>query len=306
MRTPEPRSQAPLQPTARGAAGHPRAVSRRATAGPAAVAVAVLFTLLGACGPGASGTPTPPPSSPGAGGSTAPAGLDGRTFLSTRVVVDGRERGLVPGTRIRIEFQAGRIGVSAGCNRMGADYRLEGDVLRIANAAVTEMGCHPARHDQDEWLFDLLGRGPSVTLAGETLTIAQGTTTITLLDREVAEPDLPLVGTDWVLVSILSADVASSVPAGVVARLRFEADGRVSVETGCNSGGGAYRVEGERIVFGDLALTKRACVGPAGEVEATILNVLAAREVVFGIDGATLRLVAGSVGLDFQGAASAD
>lgn len=267
------------------------------------LAAAGIALLTAACAGGSSPTPSSPPAS---SGSPPPAGLDGRTFLSTQVLVDGRERLLVPGTRIRIDFRDGRIGVAAGCNRLGGDYRIDGDVLRIANAAVTEMGCDPERHAQDEWLFDFLGQGPTVALAGDVLTLSLGTTTITLLDREVAEPDLALVGTDWVLSSILTGGTASSVPAGVVARLRFGADGQVEVETGCNSGGGPYRVDGDRLVFGDLILTKRACIGPAGEVEAAVLTILGAKEVVFGIDGPTLRLVAGSRGLDFQGPGGLD
>jgi heat shock protein HslJ len=274
----------------------------RSTGGALAGLVLAAAALVAACG-GASvspGSTASPPPSGGAG--TGPAGLDGRVFISSQVTVDGRPHGLVPGTQIRLEFRDGRIGASAGCNRLGGRYRLDGDALVVTDAAVTEMGCDPARHAQDEWLFGLLGRGPLVRLDGDELTLRLDTTVITFLDRRVVEPDLPLVGTEWVLDSILSGAVVSSVPAGVAARLRFGADGQVTVETGCNSGGGPYRIDGDRLVFGDLVLTKRACVGPEGQVEAAVLAVLGAGEVRFGIDGSTLRLVAGSEGLDFRGA----
>ncbi|HWP63533.1 MAG TPA: META domain-containing protein [Candidatus Binatia bacterium] len=264
---------------------------------------AVLLFVVAACGGGPGPSPSSPSPSappPGNGNGSAPAGLDGRTFLSTQVLVDGREHVLVPGTRIRLEFRDGRIGASAGCNQLGGQYRLDGDVLVVTNAAVTEMGCDPARHAQDEWLFGLLGQRPVVSFDGDELTLTADTTVIAMVDRRILEPDLPLVGTEWVLTSILSGEVASSVPAGVVAWLRFGDDGQVAVETGCNSGGGRYRVDGDRIVFGDLILTKRACVGPEGQVEAAVLAVLGAGEVRFGIDGSTLRLVAGSAGLDFR------
>lgn len=262
--------------------------------------------LVAACGGAARPSASPPPSPiPGDGGPTPPAGVDGRIFLSTQVLVDGRERPLVPGTRVRLEFSQGRLGASAGCNRLGGAYRLDGDVLRLADAAVTEMGCDPARHDQDEWLFTLLGSAPTVSLAGDTLTLRLGSTIIALLDRRVAEPDLPLVGPSWRLTSILAGEVVSSVPPGVVARLEFGADGRLAVDTGCNTGGGTYRLEGDRLVV-DLALTKRLCLGPAGQVEAAVIRVLQAREVVVGIEASTLRLVAGSAGLDFVGEGSLD
>lgn len=265
---------------------------------------AVLVSAVAACGGGPGPSPSSPSPStppPGNGNGSAPAGLDGHTFLSTQVLIDGRQHVLVPGTRIRLEFRDGRIGASAGCNQLGGAYRLDGDVLVVTDPAVTEMGCDPARQAQDEWLFGLLGRRPVVSFDGDELTLMLDTTVIGMVDRRILEPDLPLVGTGWILVSILSGEVASSVPAGVRASLRFGDDGQVAVQTGCNSGGGRYRIDGDRIVFGNLVLTKRACVGPEGQVEAAVLAVLGAGEVRFGIDGSTLRLVAGSAGLDFRG-----
>ena len=67
---------------------------------------------------------------------------------------------------------------------MGARYRVAGTTLRLADAATTEMGCDPARHDQDDWLFAFLGSSPTVALGGDRLTLRSGTTAITLLDRE--------------------------------------------------------------------------------------------------------------------------
>ncbi|MER3417918.1 MAG: hypothetical protein C4343_02130, partial [Chloroflexota bacterium] len=134
----------------------------RAVAGLVLTAIA----LVGACG-GASFSPgTAPTPRPSGDSGAGPNGLDGRTFISTQVTVDGRPRGLVPGTRILLDVRDGRIGASAGCNQLGGRYRLDGDVLVVTGAAVTEMGCDPARHAQDEWLFDLLGRGPVVRLNG--------------------------------------------------------------------------------------------------------------------------------------------
>ena len=50
----------------------------------------------------------------------------------------------------------------------------------------TEIGCDPPRHDQDEWLSGFLTSSPTVTLSGNELTLTKDTTTIELVDREVA------------------------------------------------------------------------------------------------------------------------
>jgi heat shock protein HslJ len=240
----------------------------------------VVAALLGACGAAPSNE------------------LAGRTFLSTAVVADGSAIDLVPGTRIRVSFsEDGRIGVNAGCNTMGGAYRLEGSTLVVGAAAVTEMGCDPARHAQDDWAFGLITSGPMLTLAGTELLLVAGTDRLTLLDREVADPDRPLVGPTWTVDSIISGEAVSSLPVGVVASIIFTAAGRVQVATGCNDGGGTYVADPTTIAFGDLVLTDRACLDAAGQVESAVLAVLGADSVAYGIDASTLTLMAGPNGL---------
>ena len=230
------------------------------------------------------------------------AGLEGRTFLSTAVTDGGAPRGLVAGTRIRISFNAdGAIGASAGCNMMGGTYRVDGGTLRFEGGSMTEMGCDPERHAQDDWLFTFLGSGPSVALSGNDLVLTSSSVVIRLVDREIAEPDLALVGPTWTVVSIVDGDAVSSVPFDVVATLTFGADGQVAVSTGCNDGGGTYAVAGETISFSNVGLTKRACDGAAGQMETAVLAVLTADRVLFGVDASVLSLRVAGGGLDLSG-----
>ena len=230
------------------------------------------------------------------------ASLEGRTFLSTGVTDGDVPHDLVAGTRIRISFIAGgTIGVSAGCNIMGGSYRHEGGALQFDGGSMTEMGCDPERHAQDDWLFGFLGSGPSVALSGNDLVLTSGPVDIRLIDREIAEPDLALVGPTWTVISIVDGDAVSSVPVGVVATLAFGADGRVAVSTGCNDGGGTYAVAGESMTFSDVALTKRACDGAAGQMEAAVLAVITADRVLFGLDANALSLRVAGGGLDLSG-----
>jgi len=228
--------------------------------------------------------------------------LEGRAFLSTVVTEGGAARALVAGTRIRISFNAGgQIGVSAGCNIMGGSYRLEGGILRFEGGSMTEMGCDPERHAQDDWVFEFLGSGPSVALSGNDLVLTSGAVVIQLIDREIAERDLALVGPTWTVTSIVNGDAVSSVPVGVVATLVFGAGERVAVSTGCNEGGSTYAVAGESMTFSDVALTKRACDGAAGQMEAAVLAVITADRVLFGVDAKMLSLRVAGGGLDLSG-----
>jgi hypothetical protein len=45
--------------------------------------------------------------------------LDGRTFISTSVVDGNEDRELVANTEIRLTFNDGQLGASAGCNTFG-------------------------------------------------------------------------------------------------------------------------------------------------------------------------------------------
>lgn len=226
----------------------------------------------------------------------------GREFLSTSVMVRGVNRPLVGDTRIRIGFtDDGMISASAGCNLFGGAYRIDGGVLVVTGGATTEMGCQPALQAQDDWLFALLGAQPTLTLTGDELILEEGDTIITLLDREVADPDLSLVGPTWTVTSIIAGDAVSSVPEGVVATFIFTEGGLVVVNTGCNSGSGAVAVQSNTLRFGAIALTERACEGPAGDMERAVLMVLHSDVVRFQIEARSLELTIGDYGLQLAG-----
>jgi heat shock protein HslJ len=235
------------------------------------------------------------------------AALVGRTFLSTGVTVGGVPKDLVPNTRVRLGFQKDAISANAGCNTFGAGFRIDGTALVVSGGAMTEMGCDEPRQAQDEWLFGLLGSRPTVALATDRLTLSSGPTTISLLDRTIAEPDLPLTGPLWTLESIVAGDAVSSVPAGVTATISFGTDGRIAVDSGCNSGSGNYTVlsgagtSSGTLTVSDLAMTAKACQGEAGSVETAMLGSLQDGPIAFTIEASQLRLRAGGGGLDFRG-----
>jgi heat shock protein HslJ len=80
----------------------------------------------------------------------------------------------------------------------------------------------------------------------------------------------PLAGTRW------KGVVDSSTDPRAVPWLEF-APGRLSGFSGCNLLSGTWREEGGQIRLGALAATKRACVGPASELEARVLAAVSDR-----------------------------
>jgi heat shock protein HslJ len=80
----------------------------------------------------------------------------------------------------------------------------------------------------------------------------------------------PLDGTSWQL----SALGDRSPVEGTTVTLGFE-DGRATGSAGCNSYGGAYEVDGEKIVFREVASTLMLCTNPGVmEQEAEFLGSL--------------------------------
>jgi heat shock protein HslJ len=251
---------------------------------------ALVVTLTAACGlvPGLGGDPV----------------LAGREFVSTSVTVGGADFALVDGTVIRLGFSDdGMMRANAGCNEFSARYRADGGVLAITDGAMTEMACEPELDEQDEWLFAFLGSQPRISQDGDQLVLEDDDTVVSLVDREVAEPDLPLVGPVWTVTAIITGDAVASAPEGVTATIVFTDDGLVMVNTGCNSGSGAADVREVTIRFGDLALTRVACEGAAAQMEAAMLRVLGTDVVAYTVDASTLELSIAGYGLQLTGSA---
>jgi heat shock protein HslJ len=246
------------------------------------------MTLLGACVDAAAvGTskpdataPTPPPSVAGGGMLTG-------AFVSTEVV--GHK--LAAGSKVTLSFKDGQLSANAGCNTMSGTVAVLGGKLSVGQLATTEMACQADLMAQDQWLAAFLA-GATADFGAGFLNLTNGGVTIKLVDK--ATTNLPLVGTTWTLNGTTSGETASSVPQGVTATLMFQ-DGMVTVDTGCNSGSGTAKIDGDKITFGAITLTKKACMGDATGVEKQVVAVLSGTKP-FKIDGSSLTIGGGQGG----------
>jgi heat shock protein HslJ len=243
---------------------------------------------------GASSGASSPTSSPGASNRPATT-LDGRTFLSTNV--QGYD--LVPGSTVRLSFQDGRLGVSAGCNQMGGSYTVVDGHLTTGQMMSTEMGCDPPLMAQDTWIAGFLD-GAATMLAGDTLTLANNGVTMTLTDRKVADPDRPLEGTRWVVDGLVSGDAVSSVPGGVTASIVIK-NGQMLLDTGCNTGSATVTTTESTLTIGTLVVTKKACDPAATSVEQAVVATLSG-PVGYTVEAGRLTLSADGSGLMLRAA----
>jgi heat shock protein HslJ len=106
--------------------------------------------------------------------------LAGRSFTSTQV----RGHDLVEGSTITLTFEDGRVSAQGGCNTLNGAATWEGDTLEVAEPmASTMMACDQPLMDQDQWLSTFLTSSPALEVDGETLTLGDDTTGITLAEN---------------------------------------------------------------------------------------------------------------------------
>jgi heat shock protein HslJ len=221
--------------------------------------------------------------------------LNGRTFVSTNVA----GRTLVPSTRVALTFDGNdNISANAGCNSLSATYHFEHDVLVASEFGGTEMGCDPARHDQDAWLGNLLGSRPRIQHDDDMLVITSGATVITLRDRRSVEPDKPLRDTIWTVDTLLAGEAASSVPDTVHATVHITSspDGDKIEYSNCGVWQGPVDVGADTLTIARLTQTivatcaPNAVLGPPAA--GTERPLLLSGHVTYAIEGNRLRLLA--------------
>jgi heat shock protein HslJ len=225
----------------------------------------------------------------GGGGTTQPASsnagdeLRGQTYLSESVTEQGKPRSLVPGTQIVFRFaEDGRLNVRAGCNTISGPASLTGGKLVLRDYATTEIGCDPARQEQDDWLAGVLKTEPAWRLDGLKLRLTSPTTEMVLTTEE----NRPLIGTEWFLDTVVDGNMASASPG--TATLVFD-DTKIKITTGCNSGTAQYQLSGQHITVSNVATTRRACPPEQMRPEKAILGVLDG-DLTYEIKGAELKL----------------
>jgi heat shock protein HslJ len=233
--------------------------------------------------------------------SSAEPNLNGREFVAVEMSEGGVSRALAAGTRISLRFTGERLDASGGCNGLGGTYRIELGRLLYERGGQTLVGCDPPVEAQDAWLLDFLDSDPTMVLAGNELVLTSDAITMRLLDREVAEPDLHIVGPTWTVESIIEPNGASRVVETATATLLFKDDGTFDINAGCNRGSGRWEQVGGGIEVSAVGLTKMACGGAAGELEAAVLQVVGTGTLQASIDADLLTLSSGGRGLQLRG-----
>jgi heat shock protein HslJ len=184
--------------------------------------------------------------------SSSSSSLAGHTYLSTSVT----GQTLVEGTRITLVFASDTVAAVAGCNTMTGGYSVDGDTLKVATMAQTQMACSDDLMAQDQWIAAFLQAGPKMVADADKLTLSGGSTTIEFGERSKVSTSSSIDGGAWTIVSLDSGGTTTKAPAG--AYLSVDGD-ELYVATGCNTGFGTVTIDDGTVTIGTMGSTLRAC-----------------------------------------------
>ncbi|HLV34403.1 MAG TPA: META domain-containing protein [Spirillospora sp.] len=196
------------------------------------------------------------------------------------------------GTEVSARFDAeGRVGGSAGCNSYGAEYTADYGRITIGQVVSTRMACDGAGiMEQEQAYLAALEGAVTYTIRGDVLELRNSDGL--LMVRFRGQPGL--VGVTWQWESLRDANgEVTAVPHPEQYTLTFHTDGLVTVLADCNRGSILYTVDGDRIHFGAVALTRAMC--PPESLSTIFVAHLEAVES-FELVGSGLLLMPGTEG----------
>lgn len=230
------------------------------------VILTVLAVIAIGCGaPGATSSPSGPTAAPGPIDATGDWRLvDGR--------IDGAPIPLVEGTDVTMSVDGSSISGRAACNQYGGQLELVDGTLRFGVMSMTEMACEEPVMALEAAYIAALSHIRSAVRDGDRMTLA-GEGVSLVFERLAPPPTADIVGTAWVLDSLISGDAVSSV-AGEPATLRLDADGTFAGSTGCRGFGGRWTEANGEILFADFAMDMRECPSELTGQDDHVVSVL--------------------------------
>jgi heat shock protein HslJ len=229
-----------------------------------------------------------------AGGSSASLGGEWQLQAGTN---QGQPIPIVAGSRITLKVDGTQVGGTAACNQYGGKIHLSGTTISITNLIQTEMACLDERLMASESAFlAALPRATTATRDGDSLVLT-GAHVELRFSRVAPVVDAELVGTTWILDSLISGDAVSSTVGE--ATLELSVNGRISASTGCRDVTGTYTMSEGRVQVTLDPYDMIACISPLGDQDSHVLNVLTSGFEV-RVDGNRLTMTAGDKGLGYR------
>lgn len=181
-----------------------------------------------------------------------------------------------PKSEAHLQFKAGRVSGSDGCNRLTGSYQLRGDDVTFGQMAGTQMACLNPSGTEGPFR-DALRSATRLTVVGDRLELLDATgkrlaVFFAANQSSAPSPSSGLAGTSWQLVEFQSMDDTKLTPDDRAKyTIDFGTGGQLTVRIDCNRGRGMWKSSGEsQIQFGPLGLTRAKC--PPGSLHDQIVK----------------------------------
>lgn len=225
------------------------------------------------------------------GDDSANPAWDDRTYVAVSVTENGADRTIVDGTRIELTLREEALSAHAGCNEMGAVFAISGDGRLVTSGmSITEIGCDPDRHAQDDLVMALLASEPGFVRDGGGLTLSGDDVEMRFIPLDETDVDRRLIGTTWLYDGFDDGDAVWFFSVAADATITFSGD-LVHVVGPCVDVE-AVTTLGDAVVDLDRIswTTTDGCDEEHVEFQRDLARVLDGRLTV-AIDGPRLRLV---------------
>lgn len=213
----------------------------------ATITLLALAGLLAACGAGQA-APSVPAASPG--------DVVG-TWVLTGGTIDGDNAPVLADHRITMTITGSTIGGTAACNSYGGEITMGADGLHLDNLGQTDMACEDPAMAAEAAYMAALVRVREIVRDGHEL-VARGDGVELRFAALPPPPTADLVGTTWVLDTMLVGDVAAS-PMGEPATLELSEDGTFTGSTGCRTFSGDWVEQGDQIQAPSWGMDQTTC-----------------------------------------------
>lgn len=204
---------------------------------------------------------------------------------------------LVPGYRITFSSDGSTFAGTAACNAYGGSINTEARALSLEELFVTEMACRSKVMASEQAYLSALQLVNATTRDGEVLLLSGDATELWFV-AVAPVPEEALVGTPWVLETLIDGETASSAIGDAVA-LEIREDGTLTAGTGCRTLTGTWIAIGDEIATPELA-AEGECTAQLERQDGHVVGVLEGGFTV-DIDGDRLTLTAaGDQGLVYR------
>lgn len=161
--------------------------------------------------------------------------------------VDGAPFPIVDGFRITMNVEPdGTLGGTAACNSYGGSYVADGEDLIVGEIGSNAMGCLPEVMESEQAFMSFLRRPLEYERTGDELVLESDGDNLRF-GAVTPVPAKELIGTEWVLTSLVEAEVGT--PAGAPATLLLTENGMIRGSTGCRALEGEYVVNADQVLF---------------------------------------------------------